>query len=58
MKFNYSIKTLNEELVRLWSAGEGLPSNQFEKTNIYKRILEIKAATGLLERYDFKLKEG
>lgn len=55
MKFIYSLKTLHTELERLYSiAGEFTPE-QFEKTNVYRRILEVRAAIRLLEGYNFKL---
>jgi len=57
MKFHHSLSILNKELSDLWNMGKEFPSDLFEKSNIYKKIGEVKAAIRLLEGYDFKLKE-
>jgi len=57
MKFHHSLSILNGELSDLWDIGREFPSDLFEKSSIYKKICEVKAAIKLLEGYDFKLKE-
>ena len=56
MRFNHSIKTLHQEIDRLYGQGSELPSELFEKSRLYGKILELKAAIGLLEGYVFKEK--
>jgi hypothetical protein len=58
MKFIRSIKILTEELSRLYDAIEGLPPDIAEDTIAKKKMLEIKAAIGILEKYDFEIKAG
>ena len=55
-KFNHSIRTLHKEIDRLYGIGEELPAKLFEKSELYKKILEMKAAIGLLDGYVFKEK--
>lgn len=56
MKFSYSLKALHSELEKLWALGEGIPSDVFEGSRIYQRILEVKGAIRLLEGHDFEVK--
>jgi hypothetical protein len=58
MKFIRSIKILTEELSRLYDVIEGLPPDIAEDTIAKKKMLEIKAAIGILEKYDFEIKAG
>lgn len=57
MKFHNSLSILNKELADLWEMGKEFPSDSFAKSNLCKKISEIKAAIKLLEGYDFKIKE-
>ena len=56
-KFNHSMKTLHKEIDRLYGIGEELPAELFERSDLYAKILEMKAALGLLDGYVYKVRE-
>lgn len=53
-KFNYTHETLHKEVERLYALGSELPSELFEKSALYTKILELKTAINLLDKYVFK----
>ena len=54
-KFNHSAQTLYKEIERLYELKEYMTAEEFEKSSVYDKILELKAAAKLLDGYVFKL---
>lgn len=55
IKFNHSAQTLYKEIDRLYAIKDILTDEEFEKSSVYDKILELKAAVKLLDGYVFKL---
>jgi len=55
LKFNHSAQTLYKEIERLYELKEYMTPEEFEKSSVYDKILELKAAAKLLDGYVFKL---
>ena len=57
-KFNHTIATLNREIARLYEQGDQLVEvGLFERSVLYEKVLELRAAIRLLEGYVFKESE-